>query len=118
MKQNVSFGVFCDSFSDTYKDNFSYEGKRALFDYLENYEEETGEDIELDIVALCCDYCEYPSAYEAMEQYQSEDMPVEGSEGDDLLEVHAKNEAVALEWLQDRTTVIEVSGCGVIIQQF
>jgi len=29
-----------------------------LFDYLEEYEESTGEEIELDVVALCCEYYE------------------------------------------------------------
>lgn len=42
IKQTVNFSQFCDSFSDTYKDNFSYEGKRALFDYLEDLSEDTG----------------------------------------------------------------------------
>ena len=37
MIKTIGFCEFCDSFSDTYKNNFSYEGKRALFDYLENY---------------------------------------------------------------------------------
>lgn len=40
-------------------DNFSFKGKKALFDYLEQYEEGTGQEIELDIVALCCEYTEY-----------------------------------------------------------
>ena len=47
MYQSVNFSTFCDSFSDTYKNNFSYDGKRALFDYLENLEDGTGEKIEL-----------------------------------------------------------------------
>lgn len=29
-----------------------------MFDYLEQYEEETGQEIELDVVAICCDYSE------------------------------------------------------------
>jgi hypothetical protein len=36
------------------KDNFSYEGLNLLFDYLE----ELDPDMELDVIALCCDYCE------------------------------------------------------------
>ena len=59
MIEYVNFSRFCDSFSDTYKNNFSYEGKRALFDYLEQYEEDAGEKIELDTIALCCEYTEY-----------------------------------------------------------
>lgn len=39
-------------------DQFSTEALRILFDYLEQYEEDTGESVELDVVALCCDYNE------------------------------------------------------------
>jgi hypothetical protein len=62
IKQTVNFNMFLDSFGDSYKNNFTYEGKRALFDYLEQLSEETGEDIELDTIALCCEYSEYNSA--------------------------------------------------------
>ena len=125
MYQNVNFSRFCDSFSDSYKDNFSYKGKRALFDYLESYEEDSsGEKIELDTVALCCEYSEYDSAWDAMKEYQPYDMPTvdevtdaDGS-GDDLPTITAKQEAAALEWLEERTQVISVEGGGVIIQKF
>ncbi len=69
IKQNVNFSMFCDSFSDTYKDNFTYYGKRALFDYLENLSEDIGEDIELDTIALCCEYSEYESLEELQKSY-------------------------------------------------
>ena len=39
-------------------DQFSYKGLECLFDYLEQYSEDTGEPFELDVVALCCDYYE------------------------------------------------------------
>ena len=61
--------MFLDSFSDTYKNNFSFEGKRALFDYLEEYSEEVGGDIELDPIALCCDYTEYDSLKDLQDNY-------------------------------------------------
>lgn len=100
------------------KDNgFSYHGALALAEYLEQYEEDCGEKIELDTVALRCEYSEYESAWDAMFQHQPEDMPVEGEEGDDLVEIQAKNEAEALRWLEERTQVIPFDG-GVIIQQF
>ena len=62
---NISFSYFCDSFSDSYKNNFTYNGKRALFDYLEAMEKDTGEEIELDTFALCCEYTEYASLADA-----------------------------------------------------
>lgn len=60
MKISVTEHSFIDTFrgSETYKDNFTYQGLQALFDYLEYYEEQVGTEIELDIVALCCDYTE------------------------------------------------------------
>lgn len=119
MKKTINEWDFLNAFEDweTYKDNFSGNGLRALYEYLTEYEESTGEEIELDVVAICCEYSEYESAWQAMEQYKPEDMPVEGEAGDDLLEVQAKNEAKALEWLEERTAVITFDG-GVIIQQF
>jgi hypothetical protein len=40
------------------KDQFSYEGLAVLFDYLEELEASTGQELELDVIALCCDYYE------------------------------------------------------------
>jgi hypothetical protein len=59
MKTTVSRYDFERAFVDAdRKYNFSYEGLKVLFDYLEDYEEQTGEEIELDVIALCCDYSE------------------------------------------------------------
>ena len=84
---------------------WSYAGARALVEYLENLERDTGE-IEFDRVALRCDFSEYESAREAAEEY--------GWEPDEDAE---EAEEAAREWLNDRTTVIEFSG-GVIVRQF
>lgn len=55
----IGFCEFCDAFRDMYRnENFSYEGKRALFDYLEQCSEDSGQPVELDVIALCCDYDE------------------------------------------------------------
>jgi hypothetical protein len=119
MYKTIDVYEFANTFerSDSYKNNFTRPALMALYDYLEDLYEDMGELYEFDMIALCCEYSEYKSAWEAMEQYQPEDMPVEGEEGDDLIEIQEKNEAAALEWLQDRTAVIEFDG-GIIIQQF
>jgi len=61
MKETVTVFRFRDAFkqSDTYKNNFSYEGLHTLFEYFEQLEDDIGEEIELDVVAICCDYTEY-----------------------------------------------------------
>jgi hypothetical protein len=70
MYQNINFSMFCDAFKAYDRtEQFSYEGKKALFEYLEDYEEQTGEKIELDVIALCCDYTEYENLKELQEQY-------------------------------------------------
>lgn len=59
MFQSVKFSDFCDSFRALDRqDQFTYDAKRALFDYLEDIEDQTGQRIELDVIALCCDYVE------------------------------------------------------------
>jgi hypothetical protein len=41
------------------RDNqFSYEAKKIIFDYLEQYEDETGGHIKLDVIGICCDFAE------------------------------------------------------------
>jgi hypothetical protein len=58
MKTIVYFAEFRDYFHEIRPDNFSYQGLRILFDYLEEYEESTGEEIEFDVIAICCDFSE------------------------------------------------------------
>lgn len=63
MKTTVSRYDFERAFADYgRKDQFSYEALGLLFSYLEEYEESTGEEIELDVIALCCDYSEESAA--------------------------------------------------------
>ena len=82
------------------EDNFSWEGLRALFDYLEQYEEDCDQEIELDIIALCCEYTE-DSIQNIADNY--------GIEGD--------REEI-LETLMDNTQVIEVDEDNIIIRDY
>lgn len=60
MKTTVYKSEFHDYFtkSDTYKNQFSYEARELIFDYLEEYEASTGEELEFDLVSICCDFVE------------------------------------------------------------
>lgn len=51
------------------KREFSRAGLQALFDYIGQIESETGEQIELDVIALCCDYTEYQSIEDFRRDY-------------------------------------------------
>lgn len=59
MIQIITFYDFCDAFRDMDRDNqFSYVGKRVLFDFFEQWEEDTGHPVELDVIAICCEWNE------------------------------------------------------------
>jgi hypothetical protein len=58
MKTTVYFSEFRDLFQQIRPDNFSYQGQKILFDYFEEYENSTGEEFDLDVIAICCDFSE------------------------------------------------------------
>jgi len=70
MKAEISESDFIEAFKDYNRENnFSYEGKKALYNYLIDLEEDTGEEIKLDIISLCCDYEEYKNLEEYLNNY-------------------------------------------------
>jgi hypothetical protein len=81
--------------------NFSIDGLRALFANLEQLEEDIGEEMELDVIALCCQWDEYPDAECAAADY--------GRKFD--------SEEEAFDWLNGETTVIDFDG-GIIVENF
>ncbi len=87
------------------EDQFSYEGLEVLFDYLDNLSEDTGETIELDVVALCCDYYE-TSIQELIDNYNIDLSEVDEDDPDSIIEV-------VREYLEDNTSV-----CGEVSDGF
>lgn len=77
-------------------------GALALAQYLQSIEEDTGETMELDVVAIRCDFSEFSSAVEAHNAITS---------GHDLTE---DDEETALERMREIGEVIEFKG-GVIV---
>ena len=123
MKTTINFLQFSDRFarSDTYKDNFSHEWLRALFDYLKEYEEETNQEIEFDMVALCIEYTEYESIKDAFLAYKSEgdfNELCEQNKTDNPEIVEQVRNDSALEYLKNNTQVIKVSNGWIILQNF
>ena len=78
-------------------DQFSYEGLEVLFDYLDNLSEDTGEPIELDVIALCCEYYE-SSIEELIDNYTIDLSEVDEDDQDSIIEV-------VREYLEDNTSV-------------
>lgn len=102
MKTTVTSYQFVESFRACGRESqFSRAALFALFEYLEEYENSTGEEIELDPIAICCEWAEFSSALEAASEYGFE----------------AKDDDEAEMWLGRKTTVVQFDG-GLVVQQF
>lgn len=116
MKQTVSETMFTEAFQSIRPDNFTYDGLRALYDYLEELSEDCGTEYELDVIALCCEFSEHSDVIEVACRYFTFEGMTYDEEGAELETVEDVEEK-ALNYLQDHTTVITFNG-GIIIQDF
>lgn len=105
MKQTVTFTHFYDAFAELRPDNFSRQGLEMLFDHLEALERDTGEDYELDVIALCCDFSE--DSAETIVREHLMDNP-DDLEDEELVEY-------VREQLEEETTVVGVTDAGTIV---
>jgi hypothetical protein len=106
MKITVSLYDFTEAFKRFGRqDQFSYEGLHMLFEYLENLEQDMGVDLELDVIALCCDYCEM-TYQEVLANY---DTGITEEEYCDRL---------VWEWLEKNTSVVYMGEEKIMFQQF
>ena len=114
MKTTVSLYDFERAFADyNRKDQFTYEGLRLLFEYFEEYEENTGEDVELDVIAICCEYNEESTADIA--RNYSIDLAHLDAEDEDYEE--QCTEAVR-EYLEHNTTIVGETSTGFVYACF
>lgn len=66
----VTESTFIDAFKNKGRgDQFSREGLGLLFDY---YDGLGDNDMELDVIAICCDWGEYDSLTEVLDEYNCE----------------------------------------------
>ena len=107
--QTLSKSSFIDAFThSSRKDQFSYEALGAIFEYTEQYSANTGEPIELDIVAICCEFEEQPW------QDIAQAYGIELDSNDSLEE----QEQQVIDFLECETVVVGRLTDGVVYQQF
>lgn len=96
MKKTINNCEFVEMFDKCGRSgNFSRLGRRKLAEYFEQLEEDLGQDIEVDVIAICCDYSEI-----------------------EIKDIERETGCENLEDLQDNTTVIEVDDETIIYQNF
>jgi len=104
--------------------DFTIDALHALFDYMEEFEESIGEQVEFDPIGLCCQFSEYASAMDALHELQPDiKKQIEGDLRDQfsngtysyMKDVFTEIlEKACFEWLHDQTIVVEFDS-GIII---
>jgi len=143
MKQTIDQYDFVRAFDSMDRsENFTRAGREALFEYLEELEEGTDTETELDVIAICCDYSEYSSIEEFIKGYGYSDIDP-GEYDEDLEEIkedaktyREKREAYLARYsaltedereefenavkedMQNNTTYIDIDGEAFIIQAY
>lgn len=111
MKQTVTFQDFKDAFRAYNRLNhFSWEGLEFMFHYLEELEQDTGTEFELDVIGICSDYCEQ-TPEEIIQDYG---IDMEGVDTEEPEEV----KAAVIDYLQDNTTYLGETEYGLIYLRF
>lgn len=77
-------------------EQFSWDGFKALFDYLNNLSDDIGQPIEFDVIALCCDYTE--DSYSNIAKNYS----IKLSEAED----EEEEKQIVINYLQDNTSYV------------
>jgi hypothetical protein len=114
MKTTISRYDFERAFIDAdRKENFSYEALGLLFDYFEDYEENTGEEIVFDVIAICCDYSE-DSVADIARNY-SIDLNDADPEADDYED---QCRQIVFDYLSDHTSVVGDTATGIVYAAF
>jgi hypothetical protein len=112
MKISLSTAEVADHLKKDESANWSHEAAWALAEHFDQLETDTGEDIEIDLVAIRCEWTEYGNPREALEAYDSISRYLVLDNSD------AENNKLIIEAFRHRTTVIELSSGGIIIQAF
>jgi hypothetical protein len=116
MKTTLSTSHYSEILANDEHSTFSRIGAYALVEYLEQMEEDCGEEIEFDSVAIRCDYSEHSSLSDWAHDHFSnalEELGFDETEENDDDEIDEK----IREYIQDRGQLIEFSG-GIIVSQF
>ena len=108
MKQTVNNSDFHNAFHRMDRGNqFSYEALNLIYEYFEEYEQSTDEEIELDVISICCEYSE-SSIEQIIRDYSIDCDDIE----DDEIDAHV------LSYLEDHTTVIGQTDDSIVFIQF
>lgn len=91
-------------------DNFSRSGLSTLWEMMEEYEEQTGIDMELDVIAICCQFSEYTIDELATDYDFIKEALADGDEIDvnGTVEEALDNTGAYYRWIDDESLILDV----------
>jgi len=110
MKTTVNFSEFRDLFQQIRPDNFSYQGQKILFAHFEEIEDSIGEEIELDVIAICCEFAESDWQTIAADYDSSIELDKDKDEAEQKVQV--------LDFLADQGALIGETDSSIVYRQF
>jgi hypothetical protein len=121
MKMTLNTYQIADELKRDSNARWSYNGSLALAEYLEQYESDSGDEMELDTCAIRCDFSETTSLQDwIIEHFGAKSLlfalelaDIEVNDLEDSDEVDSKIKA----YIQDHGTLIEFDG-GIIVSSF
>ena len=101
------------------REHFSYYGYQALYNYFEELSDEIGQDYQVDVIALCCDFTEYADWEEVYGEYAYSFNKEEKTWN----ELSEDEQEEFKEWVHDNTIILECTDYkdnlqGIILQCF
>lgn len=113
MKKTISEWDFINEFNDSSRKNqFSRDALEWLYQYYTETEEATGEEIELDIVAICCEWTEYEPG-ELVNGYGYKLDDIDEDELNDMDEDEKADQIVEI--LENETTIANLCGTFLVM---
>jgi hypothetical protein len=108
MKQTIGLSQFQDAFKAIRPTNFTWWGLEQLFNWIEQQEQETGEEQELDVIALCCEFTE--STYEDV--IKNYDL------SDEEFSIPDETAQAVIDYLNDETIVVAYDDDSIVYLNF
>ena len=120
MKMTLTTYDIANALREDENARWSRAGSFALAEYLEQLEEETGEEMELDTAAIRCDYSEFSSLHDWIIEYYGK--PLNDAIKDagidlDGDETEKEQEELIRDYICDHGQLIEFTG-GIIVSSF
>ena len=100
MYEKVTLATFTNAFKKVRPDNFTPEALDLIYELLTTYEDDTNMELELDVIAICCDFSEMTIS-EVAEAYS----------------IANSNENSVIDFLEDKTLFLGTTSSNTFVFQ-